>query len=154
MKQNELFYQLKKNNVNFFVGVPDTTLKEFIMALENEVGRIEHIRATNEGEAVAIATGYHLATGKLPCVYLQSDGMTNALSPLTSLVNIYQIPMVLVIGHRGLSGDAIQHKAVGTGLHHLLAVADCFWHKDGYTVEEELKTAKERGQVLAYIFKK
>jgi phosphonopyruvate decarboxylase len=57
----------------------------------------------NEGAAIGLAAGYHLATGKIPLVYMQNSGLGNATNPLLSLVDsdVYRIPLVLVIGWRG-----------------------------------------------------
>lgn len=110
---NKLIDLLIKNNLNFVTGVPDTTLKEVIEAV-NDSNAIKHIIATEEGEAMGIACGYHLATGKTPVVYLQSDGLSNAINPIVSLFDVYKIPAVLLIGWRGIDGDAIQHKKMGS----------------------------------------
>lgn len=104
---------LVKNSLNFVTGVPDTTLKEVIKEIEGSK-EIKHIIATEEGEAMGIACGYHLATGKMPVVYLQSDGLSNAINPIVSLFDVYKIPAVLLIGWRGLDGDAIQHRKMGS----------------------------------------
>lgn len=65
------FYQcLSKNGVHFYTGVPDSLLKDFCGYVTDNTDPKNHIIAANEGSAVAIATGYHLATGKVPMVYL------------------------------------------------------------------------------------
>jgi len=78
--------------------------------------------ASSEGEAIGIATGYYLATGKIPIVYMQNDGLCNAMNPLTSLCDryVYGIPMILFIGWRGTNDDAIQHQRMGEILKPLL----------------------------------
>ncbi len=108
---------LQSNNVDFFTGVPDSLLKEFCACLEQvpEAGR--HIISANEGGAVALALGYHLATGKIPLVYLQNSGLGNIINPLLSLADaeVYSVPLLLVIGWRGETGvhDEPQHKKQG-----------------------------------------
>ena len=96
---------------DFIVGVPDSTLKELLNKLDDS--KLTHVRANEEGEAIGIAVGYHLATGKTPVVYMQSDGLLNALNPLLSLARIYDIPIFMIIGHRGEGKDAIQHVPFG-----------------------------------------
>lgn len=67
---------LKKHDLDFFTGVPDSQLKAFVDYLTDTLGSPDrHIIAANEGNAVALAAGYHLATGKIPCVYLQNSGL-------------------------------------------------------------------------------
>jgi phosphonopyruvate decarboxylase len=72
-----------------------------------------HIIAANEGNCVAIAAGYHLATGKIPVVYMQNSGEGNIINPVASLLNdkVYAIPMIFIIGWRGEPGihDEPQH---------------------------------------------
>lgn len=107
------FNELKQNNFDFFTGVPDSLLKHFCKYVEENVVSNNHIIAANEGNAVAIAAGYHLGTGKYPVVYMQNSGLGNTINPLTSLTNpeVYGIPMLLIIGWRGEPGitDEPQH---------------------------------------------
>lgn len=108
---------LQSNSVEFFTGVPDSLLKEFCACLEQVPQPGRHIISANEGGAVALALGYHLATGKVPLVYLQNSGLGNIINPLLSLADaeVYSIPLLLVIGWRGETGvhDEPQHKKQG-----------------------------------------
>jgi len=105
---------LEKSGLSFFVGVPDSLLKYFCAYLYDTS---HDLIAANEGNAVSIALGYHLATGKIGVVYMQNSGLGNATNPLVSLVHpdIYSIPMLLIIGWRGRPGlkDEPQHVAQG-----------------------------------------
>lgn len=77
----------------------------------------QHVIAPNEGNAVALAAGYHLATGKIGLVYMQNSGLGNALNPIASLADpkVYEIPIVYMIGWRGMPGikDEPQHTKQG-----------------------------------------
>jgi len=89
---------------DFFVGVPDSQLKPLCNYLMETYGiGAHHLIAANEGNAVGLAAGYHLATGKVPVVYMQNSGEGNAVNPLLSLMNdkVYGIPCLFVIGWRG-----------------------------------------------------
>lgn len=99
---SDFFYTLNECGVDFYTGVPDSTLYEFCACIENSVS-VSHVITANEGNAVAVATGYYLATGKIPLVYFQNSGLGNAMNPLLSLVDhsVYAIPMLLMIGWRG-----------------------------------------------------
>lgn len=107
------FHTLAKYEVNFFVGVPDSLLASFCAYLDDHSPKHSHIIAANEGNAVATAIGFHLATGKLPAVYMQNSGLGNTINPLTSLADaeVYSVPMLLIIGWRGEPGvkDEPQH---------------------------------------------
>lgn len=100
---------------DFYTGVPDSQLKSLCNCLMDTYGinALHHIIAANEGNCTALAAGYHLATGKIPVVYMQNSGIGNIINPVASLLNnkVYAIPMVFVIGWRGEPGihDEPQH---------------------------------------------
>ena len=100
---------------DFYTGVPDSQLKPLCDYLINLYGidKKHHIIAANEGNCTALAAGYHLATGKVPVVYMQNSGEGNIINPLASLLNekVYAIPMIFIIGWRGEPGvhDEPQH---------------------------------------------
>lgn len=108
---------LKENEVDFFSGVPDSLLKDVCLCIEERIDSNHHIIAANEGGAIGLATGYYLATRKIPLVYMQNSGIGNAVNPLTSLTDpeVYGIPMIIMIGWRGELGvpDEPQHKKMG-----------------------------------------
>lgn len=90
---------------DFYTGVPDSQLKALCNYLINTYGidQKHHIIAANEGNCTALAAGYHLATGKVPVVYMQNSGEGNIINPVASLLNdkVYAIPMIFIIGWRG-----------------------------------------------------
>ena len=58
-------------NSDFYVGVPDSQLKPLCDYLMNRYGiSSRHMIAANEGNAVGLAAGYHLATGKVNVLYI------------------------------------------------------------------------------------
>lgn len=117
IKQGFLFESLHNLSLDFYTGVPDSLLNDFCSYLVNNIPDGHHVMAANEGNAIAIAAGYHLATGKVPVVYMQNSGIGNATNPLLSLTHscVYSIPMILVIGWRGdpSIADHVQHKKQG-----------------------------------------
>lgn len=104
---------------DFFAGVPDSKLRPLVDYLVESYGsnNASHVIAANEGNAAALAAGYHLATGKTPVVYLQNSGLGNIVNPLLSLLDraVYGIPCIFVIGWRGEPGlhDEPQHLLQG-----------------------------------------
>ena len=117
IKVEALIDLLKKNNSNFFTGVPDSLLKSFCGYVADHSSENLHVISANEGGAVGIAIGYYLATGNVPMIYMQNSGLGNAINPLTSLADpeVYSIPMLLLIGWRGEPGikDEPQHVKQG-----------------------------------------
>lgn len=112
------FYdELIKNEINFFTGVPDSLLKNICAYIDDNAYKKNNVITANEGNAIALAAGYYLATGNIALVYMQNSGLGNAVNPLTSLADkeIYSIPMLLLIGWRGEPGkkDEPQHITMG-----------------------------------------
>ncbi|XP_076450545.1 phosphonopyruvate decarboxylase-like isoform X2 [Babylonia areolata] len=113
-----VFYQaLKDSGVEFFCGVPDSLLKDFCAYVTKTAPEESHFITASEGNAVAMCTGYHLATGKTGMVYLQNSGLGNVVNPLMSLAapSVSSIPVLLLIGWRGEPGvkDEPQHVTQG-----------------------------------------
>lgn len=112
------FYDLLiKNGTDFFAGVPDSLLKNLCAYITDNAPDSNHIISANEGSATGLATGYHLATGKIPMIYMQNSGEGNIVNPLMSIADpdVYSIPMLIVIGWRGEPGvhDEPQHVKQG-----------------------------------------
>lgn len=109
--------ELNKAKINFFTGVPDSLLKQFCAYISDTLEQKQHIIAANEGGAVGLAIGHHLATGDIPCVYMQNSGLGNIVNPLLSLVDVEvcNVPMLFLIGWRGEPGvkDEPQHVKQG-----------------------------------------
>jgi len=108
---------LQERGIDFFTGVPDSLLKSFCSYIAANIPCERHITAVNEGAAVALGSGYYLASGRIPLIYMQNSGLGNALNPLLSLADaaVYSIPVLLLTGWRGMPGtkDEPQHKAQG-----------------------------------------
>lgn len=113
LESKQFIQSLSKQGLDFFVGVPDSLLKDFCAYVDDHSPQGSHIITANEGNAVGIAAGYYMATGKSAVVYLQNSGLGNTINPLTSIADkeVYQTPMLLVIGWRGQPGikDEPQH---------------------------------------------
>ncbi len=108
--QRKLFSYLEKKSVNNFVGVPDSTMKFFIdEGLKNK----KIIITTREEEAIGICVGMSLSKST-SLVFMQNAGFANSLSTITSLVELYKIPLIFLIGWRGfLKSDAPEHQKIG-----------------------------------------
>ena len=108
--QRKVFQYFKKNKIENFVGVPDSTLKHFI----DEGLKCKKILIANrEEEAIGIGTGMILA-GSPTVMFMQNAGFANSISTITSLVQLYQIPIIFLIGWRGyLKDDAPEHQKIG-----------------------------------------
>lgn len=155
-------------NSDFYTGVPDSLLKPLCDYLMNtyQIDPLHHIVAANEGNCAAIAAGYHLATGKIPVVYLQNSGQGNILNPVASLLNneVYAIPVIFIIGWRGEPGvhDEPQHVFQGKITERLLEdMAIDYFIIDENTSFEELSGCMSRfrrnllkGKCVSFLVKK
>lgn len=159
---------VKVINKSFYTGVPDSQLRSLCDYLMNTYGinSKHHIIAANEGNCVGLAAGYHLATGKVPVVYMQNSGEGNIINPVASLLNekVYKIPMIFVIGWRGEPGihDEPQHIYQGEITLKLLEVMGIeYFVIDKDTTLDEMKSKMktfnkilESGKDVAFVIKK
>lgn len=117
MNANSFYEMLKKNGADLFCGVPDSLLKDFCACVTDNTSFEQNIITANEGNALALAAGHYLATGKPAVVYMQNSGLGNVVNPLLSLTDedVYNIPVLLIIGWRGEPGihDEPQHVKQG-----------------------------------------
>lgn len=125
----DVFYNyVREKGISFFTGVPDSLLKDICLYINIKNADAGHIIAANEGNAVGLAIGTYLKTGKIPMVYMQNSGLGNSINPLISLAdkNVYSIPMVLLIGWRGVPGepDEPQHFKQGSITPDVLNIMD------------------------------
>ena len=153
---------------DFYTGVPDSQLRALCDHLMNRYGidGRHHMIAANEGNCVALAAGYHLATGKVPVVYMQNSGEGNIINPVASLLNdkVYAIPMVFIIGWRGEPGihDEPQHIYQGEVTVRLLDdmdISSFVIGKDTSDDEvaaemEEFRGLLEKGKQVAFVIRK
>ena len=108
--QREIFDYFIKNKIKNFVGVPDSTMKYFI---DQGLKYKKVLITTREDEAIGIATGFALSKSN-SLVFMQNAGFANSISTITSLVQLYEIPLIFLIGWRGfLSDDAPEHVKIG-----------------------------------------
>lgn len=150
MVQVEAFYDfLVEKEISYFTGVPDSQLKPFCDFITAKLGTgRKHIIAANEGNAVSLAAGYHLATGKVGLVYMQNSGLGNAVNPITSLTDteVYGIPVLYMIGWRGQPGvkDEPQHVKQGKITLQLLQLLDIpYFIIDSNTTMDEIRNVYE-----------
>lgn len=153
---------------DFYTGVPDSQLRALCDYMMDVYGidPKHHVIGANEGNCAALAAGYHLATGKVPVVYMQNSGEGNIINPAASLLHekVYGIPCIFLIGWRGEPGvhDEPQHIYQGEITLKLLEDMgiDSFVIDKG-TAEEELRGKMEeyesllaKGKNVAFVIRK
>ena len=155
---------LKANGIDCFAGVPDSLLKNICAYITDHCDEAHNIIAANEGAAIGLAAGHYLATGHPACVYMQNSGEGNIINPLASLTDpeVYNIPVLLLIGWRGLPGvhDEPQHVKQGkvtTGLLNVMGINYEVLAKDEDKAEKQITTAikaLQNKEVFALVIEK
>lgn len=113
---SELIDALSAKGARLYAGVPDSLLTKLSACVMQRTD-LRHVITSNEGNAVGLAIGEYLSSGRPAVVYMQNSGLGNVVNPITSLADpaVYAIPMFLVIGWRGEPGvhDEPQHVKQG-----------------------------------------
>ena len=149
MIRPKFFYDtLASYGINFYAGVPDSLLKNLCAYITDHTDAAHNIIAANEGGAMGLAAGHYLATSQISVVYMQNSGEGNIINPLASLTDtdVYNIPVLLVIGWRGKPGvhDEPQHVKQGkvtTGLLNVMGVDYIVLSKEENKAEAQIKKA-------------
>ncbi len=154
----QFVHQLKDQGFSFFSGVPCSYLKGLINSAQ-DLG--EYIIAANEGDAVAVCAGAYMG-GKRPVVLMQNSGLTNAISPLTSLCAVFKIPVLAFVSLRGEEGvfDEPQHSLTGRITIPLLELMGITWEYLSDNSEEAARQLDraariiEQGEMFAFVVRK
>ena len=143
---------LGAHGIDFFAGVPDSLLKNICAYISDHLDERHNIIAANEGGAIGLAAGYHLATGKIACVYMQNSGEGNIINPLASLTDkeVYNIPVLLLIGWRGRPGvhEEPQHIKQGKVT---MALLDTMGIEYAVLSKEEEEARKQIAKAVAHM---
>lgn len=161
MKVEKFIEALQVNGFGPLTGVPCSIFKDLINYMQNE-NVIKHYICSSEGEAMGLVGGFALAN-RIPVAYMQSDGLGNAINPLSSLQLLYKLPALLLISWRAEPGlkDAPQHKVMGETLRDILTVFNIPFHvleDSEQNLEESLRKTRqyinEFSTPVAFIVKK
>ncbi|RAX57064.1 phosphonopyruvate decarboxylase [Helicobacter monodelphidis] len=153
---------LRQEGFKYFSGVPCSYLSPLI---NDAINQNAFIMANNEGDAVAIASGISLVGESYGVVLMQNSGLSNALSPLTSLNYIFKIPILGFVSLRGESDssgkntDEPQHELLGSITDKILEICKVpyiFLSQDMYEAQKQLQEAKKyltQGESFFFIVK-
>jgi len=129
---------LAEHGFRFYSGVPCSFLKDLINYAINSG---QYVMASNEGDAVAVCAGAYVG-GKKSVFLCQNSGLTNAVSPLTSLNFPFRLPVLGVVSLRGEPGiqDEPQHELMGVITTDLLELMRVEWE----FLSDDLEKAREQ----------
>jgi phosphonopyruvate decarboxylase len=138
--------KLESLGFNFFSGVPCSFLKPMI---NYAINKKQFYMASNEGDAVAIAAGAYLG-GRKSVFLCQNSGLTNAVSPLTSLNYTFEIPVLGFVSLRGEQGlkDEPQHELMGTITDKMLEVMQIHYEIMADNAEEAFKQLERANEII------
>lgn len=120
LNSKDFINKLIEQNYTHLCVVPCSFAKYIINEAINNPN-IEYLPASSEAIACSIAAGLKIS-GKQPIVIIQSSGLTNTGSCITSLLNPYDITFPILTSWRTYKdGDSeIQHKHLATKLPNLI----------------------------------
>ncbi|YCI29387.1 phosphonopyruvate decarboxylase [Erwinia sp. PK3-005] len=140
--------EIIRQGTHFFTGVPCSYLTPLIndVIARNET---RYILASNEGEALSLASGLWLSH-QTAVVLCQNSGLGNLINPLTSLNAPFSIPVLLLVTWRGQPGkkDEPQHKLMGEITPQLLTLAGVKWALLPDDEERALQALEEAGDYM------
>ena len=100
-----LYETIKHSGIDIIFSLPCVMLKGLLEIIEKK-NEIRHISITREEEGVGIAAGAYLG-GKIPALLMQNSGLGNSINAIKSLLEIYEIPIIFIMTHRGAEGEKI-----------------------------------------------
>jgi sulfopyruvate decarboxylase alpha subunit len=147
---------LRRNDIRLFATVPDYIVGQALEHLWADPG-CTVVTACREEEALGILSGAYLA-GRRGALLMQNSGLGTCVNTLGSLNVASQIPVVLVISHRGDLGEfnpaqvpmgqAAERILDALGIRHLMprSIADLEAQADGL-----IKLGYTRGLPVAFL---
>jgi len=106
LDSSESIYQgLKNAGIDFIVSLPCINLAKLIELVEEDE-EIQHIPITREEEGIGICAGAFLGKKKT-AILMQNSGIGNSVNGLSSLFQLYSLPLIMIISHRGTKGEPI-----------------------------------------------
>lgn len=153
-----LYNAIKNSGVDLILSVPCDMLKGLINEIEN-AKEISYIPVTREEEGVGIATGAYLG-GKTPLLLIQNSGLGNSINAIKSLLELYEIPIIFMMSHRGTEGEKISAQFPMGKV--LLDLLDCIGiesliinsHIKIVNIEKAVKKSKETSKPIALILER
>jgi len=100
-----LYKAIKNSKIDLILSLPCIMLKGLLQLIEDK-NEIDHISITREEEGVGIAAGAYLG-GKVPAILMQNSGLGNSVNAIKSLLQLYEIPVIFIMSHRGAEGEKI-----------------------------------------------
>jgi sulfopyruvate decarboxylase alpha subunit len=120
---------------------------------------IKHVPLCREEEGIGIAAGVVLA-GKRPMILMQNSGLGNCINALMSLTALYEMPLLILMSHRGGEGEQISaQKPMGAIVPSLLDTMKIGYKsisvsEDLDTLDVDIKETFEQNKIFAVLLKR
>lgn len=112
---SQLVYNaLKAAGVRMLSALPETWLVHLIRLAEDDPDMIL-VRLAKEEEGVGLSAGAHLA-GMTSAMLMQNHGFLASINGIVSCAQLYRIPLLLLISHRGEFGERDPWQTEGGGV--------------------------------------
>jgi len=98
-----VYKALKEAGIDFVVSLPCVNLGK-VMEMVDCDPDIIHVPVTREEEGFGICAGAFFA-GKKTAILMQNSGLGNSVNVLASLYELYKIPILMIMSHRGTEGE-------------------------------------------------
>ncbi len=150
---------MKSKNFSLAIGVPCSYFSNLLIELERS-SEIQYVPATREDEAIGIASGYYFG-GEKSFVIMQNSGLGTIGDALTSLAQLYNIPMLIFVSYRGLTEDEDfpEHSIMGEITENLLKslnVSFSILEEEGWqdTLAHSIDQSLKESQPVCLLIKK
>jgi len=98
-----IYDALKASGVRMLSALPETWLVHLIRMAEDDA-EMTLVRLAKEEEGVGISAGAHLA-GVKSAMLMQNHGFLASINGIVSCAQLYRIPLLMLISHRGSFGE-------------------------------------------------
>lgn len=99
----EIIKGIEEINPDYFLSIPCSTVGPVIKYFENS-DKVKAFPVSREEDGVGIAAGISLG-GKLPVMLIQDTGIGNSILAITTFVQAYHVPMLILVTRRGGFGE-------------------------------------------------
>lgn len=104
MSVKSILNGLNACNIKLVASVPCANFSSLLTELD--ISGIKHIPVTREEEGVGICSGAYLG-GMRSALVMQNSGLGNSINALASLNILYEIPILMIVSHRGVENEKI-----------------------------------------------
>jgi sulfopyruvate decarboxylase subunit alpha len=109
-----IYDSLKAAGIGLCSALPETWLVHLIRMAEEDP-EMTLVRLAKEEEGVGISAGAHLA-GTRSAMLMQNHGFLASVNGIVSCAQLYRIPLLMLISHRGEFGERDPWQTEGGGV--------------------------------------